>query len=127
MKNLIAFTFILLLFACGSETKTDTKSQSEKLMIEKSIKATKQFVTNDDGSVSENSVAVDIQIFANKIDFVFSNDNQKSFSIEYTSKIETEAGVTYKTTDKKYTEIFISGGEAPQVNLNAISGATTFM
>lgn len=132
MKTIYSILFItslFLLIACGgNETSSNAENQTtEQATPEKVIKTTKQFVTNEDGSVSENSIAAEIQFFADKIAFVFASDAAKNFEIPVTGKTDSPEGTKYTVKDKKYTEVFVAAGAEPQVNLNAAYGSTTFM
>lgn len=130
MKKLLLFPMFLLvvLFGCNQSGTTESTTTEVKDEAALSVlKTTRQFVTNDDGSVTENAINAEIQFFASKINFVFSAKPETNFSLEYTTKEETPAGIKYILKDKKYSDVFVSSGAEPQVNLNATYGSTTFM
>lgn len=132
MKTIYSILFIsslFFLFACGgSETSTGSDNQTtEQASPEKVIKTTKQFITNEDGTVTDNTINAEIQFFADKIAFVFASDASKNFEIIVTGKEDSPEGTKYIVKDKKYSDVFVAAGAEPQVNLNAPYGSTTFM
>lgn len=132
MKTIYSILCLLSLFfliSCdGNETGTGSENQTtEQSVPEKVIKTTKQFITNEDGTVTENAIEAEIQFFADKIAVVFPSDASKNFEIMVTSKEDSPEGTKYMVKDKKYSDIFVAAGAEPQVNLNALYGSITFM
>ena len=117
-----------MLSACNSGTETKTDQTSDETSAPESVlKTTRQFVTNEDGSVTENEIGAEITFYKEKITFVFSSKPEQNFEITVTTKEESPSGIKYIVKDKKYTDVFVSSGAEPQVNLNAPYGSTTFM
>lgn len=130
MKPVYVTIFILsiLLSACNSGTEgTDEKKQDESAAPTSVIKTTRQFITNEDGTVTENNISAEIQFYAEKISFVFSSKPEQNFELVVITKEESPSGIKYIVKDKKITDVFVSSGAEPQVNLNAAYGSTTYM
>lgn len=130
MKPVYFTIFILsiLLSACNSGTDgTSDKKQDEAAAPTSVIKTTRQFITNEDGTVTENAINAEIQFFAEKISFVFSSKPEQNFELVVTTREDSPSGIKYIVKDKKFTDVFVSSGAEPQVNLNAEYGSTTYM
>jgi hypothetical protein len=130
MKTIIPALFIFcLLMSCGNSgnESSDGSNKQQSSAPGKVIKTTKQFITNEDGTVTENTVDAEIQFFAEKIAFVFASDASKNFEIVVTGMEDSPEGVNYMVKDKKYTDVFVAAGAEPQINLNALYGSITFM
>jgi hypothetical protein len=127
MKPVYVTIFILsiLLSACNSGSEGDKKQ--DVATPESVIKTTRQFITNEDGTVTENTINTEIQFYAERISFVFSSKPEQNFELTVTTKEESPSGIKYIVKDKKFTDVFVSSGAEPQVNLNAAYGSTTYM
>ena len=130
MKAFYVTIFILsvLFSACNSGTEnSNDKKQEEVSAPESIIKTTRQFITNEDGTVTENTSAAEIHFYPDRISFVFSSDAGQNFDLIVTAREESPSGIKYTVKDKKYSDVFVASGAEPQVNLNATYGSTTFM
>ncbi|PKP21561.1 MAG: hypothetical protein CVU05_06445 [Bacteroidetes bacterium HGW-Bacteroidetes-21] len=125
----IPLCIIAVLSSCNQTATTDQSTSIEvnNETPESVLKTTKQFVTNEDGTVTENDIAAEVQFFASKIDFIFSTKPENNFSLVVTTKEQSPSGIKYIVKDKKYSDVFVSSGAEPQINLNAAYGSTTFM
>jgi len=118
---------IIFLSCSNSGNEVNNEKQDEVSTPESVIKTSRQFITNEDGTVTENTVNTEIQFFTDKISFLFATDTAKNFEIIVTAKDVSPEGTKYTVKDKKFTDVFVAAGEEPQVNLNAVYGSTTFM
>ena len=130
MKPVYVTIFILsiLFSACNSGTEgTDEKKQDESATPTSVIKTSRQFITNEDGTVTENTINAEISFYTDKISFVFSLKPEQNFELVVTTREDSPSGIKYIVKDKKFTDVFVSSGAEPQVNLNAAYGSTTYM
>jgi len=135
MKKTIFFTllFVAIIFAScnnsgnneGNATDSTNVSESPKT----TLKVTKQFVTQPDGSVNEYAVNVTIDYNEQEVKVNFVDSTEKSFSVKVVSFEKKVEGTLMKVTDGKYIEVFVSSGAKPQVTFTSDRGRgnMTFM
>ena len=114
MKKTIFFTllFVAIIFAScnnsgnneGNATDSTNVSESPKT----TLKVTKQFVTQPDGSVNEYAVNVTIDYNEQEVKVNFADSTEKSFSVKVVSFEKKVEGTLMKVTDGKYIEVFVS-------------------
>lgn len=113
-------------FSCSnSETKTDdvTNDSTAVSSIPKTeLKVTKQFVTNQDGSVTENAVKATIGYNEQEVLVNFTDSVDKSFTVKVISLEKKVEGTMIKVKDGKYFEVFVSSGAQPQVTFSSDRG-----
>lgn len=135
MRNTVFFTlvFAAIIFAsCNNSGNTDSTTADSTKISESSkttLKVTKQFVTQPDGSVQENAVNVTIDYNDQEVKVNYTDDTEKSFSVKVVSLEKKVEGTLMKVRDGKYFEVFVSSGSQPQVTFTSDRGMgnMTFM
>jgi hypothetical protein len=130
MKLSIVISIIIaavVFAACSnSDTKNDgTESQADSVKASAPLtmlKATKQYVTNADGTVTEIAVNAEIGYNEQEVVVTFKDSADKSFTLTVASMQKKVEGIHIKTKERKYTEVFISSGAEPQVTFSREAG-----
>lgn len=129
MKLSIVISIIIaavVFAACNNtDSKTDgTENGSDSLATAPLtvLKATKQYVTNTDGTVSEIAVNAEIGYNEREVVVTFKDSADKSFTLTVASMEKKVEGIHIKTKERKYTEVFISSGAEPQVTFTKEGG-----
>ncbi|NSW44545.1 MAG: hypothetical protein HPY79_01775 [Bacteroidales bacterium] len=120
MKNLFSILFILSIFisACSNSNnnhQSSNDSQTEDTTQYKTIKTTKVYSTNSDGSVKETLLNASVFYSDKEIKINFQGDSTWTFEVK--EKTEKKEGITFLLIDKKYKEMFISSGSLPLITL----------
>ncbi|MBI5541456.1 MAG: hypothetical protein HY951_15435 [Bacteroidia bacterium] len=127
-KNLFILTLIsaAFFFSCSnSETNTESLTNDSTVVSstpKTELKVTKQFVTNQDGTVQENAVAATISYNEKEVSVNFTDSVEKSFTVTVISLEKKVEGTTMKVTDGKYFEVFVSSGSQPQITFSSDRG-----
>ena len=127
-KNLLIISLIFgaFFFSCSnSETKTEVvtnDSTTVAALPKTELKVTKQFVTNQDGTVKENAVVATIGYNEQEVSVNFTDSVDKSFTVKVISLEKKVEGTMIKVKDGKYFEVFVSSGAQPQVTFSSDRG-----
>jgi len=120
MKKFFPIIFILIIFisSCSNTNKdhqTSNLPQTKDTTEYKTIKTTKAYSTNPDGTVKETLISSTVYYSDKEIKIVFQGDSTWTFEVK--EKSEKKEGITFVLSDKKYKEMFISSGSLPLITL----------
>ena len=127
MKSLVFISIIIsaiMTMACNNSGSVNSDSADSVISsVPKTIlKITKQFVTNNDGIVSEIPVDCEVGYNEFEVSVAFKDSTEKSFTVEIESMEKKIEGIHIITKNRKYTNIFISSGAEPQVTFTSDRG-----
>jgi len=112
-------TLSILISACSNSSQDHQNSNAPNNPLDstqyKSIKTTKEYSTNPDGSAKESQISATVFYSDKEIKIVFQGDSTWTFEVK--EKTEKKEGITFVLNDKKFKELFISSGSLPLITL----------